>query len=184
MPEPPPARLCHSSAGRLRLRVDAHKRDDRFFAEAKRQIETWPGVRRVEVNPLTGSVLILFEESAAAPGEIERRARESGLFAVESSAAERKRMPPAEAAVERVRRLDERLREWTGGAGDLRSVVFLSLIAAGAFQLMRGKVAAPAVTLFWYAAEAAGLSWKGPASSPVTAGPTDLPRDDARDRAG
>jgi len=61
--------------------------------------------------------------------------------------------PPAvtEQAAQAFAQADATVRHWTGNAADLRSAIFLALIAGGIYQLLRGNIAAPAATLLWYA---------------------------------
>jgi hypothetical protein len=52
------AHIVHRTATRLRLRVPARKLDHAYFRDLKVRLAGCPGVRSVEPNPLTGSVLI------------------------------------------------------------------------------------------------------------------------------
>ena len=48
---------------------------------------------------------------------------------------------------------DTAVRRLSFGTADLRSGLFLALLAAGTYELLRGNVTAPAATLFWYAGD-------------------------------
>jgi len=61
----PQARVCHLAHGRLRLKIPEKRRDEAFF-EAVRQQLSRDGIKRVEVNPLTASVLVQFSGSGSA----------------------------------------------------------------------------------------------------------------------
>jgi len=57
MADLPEARVCHLTTGRLRLRVPEKRRDNAFFRTVEQRLAGWDNVDRVEVNPLTASVL-------------------------------------------------------------------------------------------------------------------------------
>ncbi|GMU45777.1 MAG: hypothetical protein AMXMBFR26_05590 [Porticoccaceae bacterium] len=52
--------LAHFAPGRLRLRVARIKTDAPFAARLQDRLAAVPGVRKLELRPLTGSVLIEF----------------------------------------------------------------------------------------------------------------------------
>jgi hypothetical protein len=156
MPERPRAQICHVSTGRVRLRVPERRRDDAYFARVGQRVASWPGVERVEVNPVTAGILL---HGAAGADELVSRARADDLFELEGLRPDPTPVPLAESLRGSVRRIDQRLRQLTGGSGDLRSLVVVALLAGAFAQLVRGNVAAPAATLLWYAGEALGL-WR------------------------
>ncbi len=51
----------HHVPGRLRVRSASIKRNEDRARTARRALRTQPGVRRVETNPLTGSITIRYE---------------------------------------------------------------------------------------------------------------------------
>ncbi|HEY0525838.1 MAG TPA: hypothetical protein VGD08_20775 [Stellaceae bacterium] len=172
MPDRPPprARICHVSPGRVRVRIPERRYDTEYFTAVKELVSAWPGVESVEVNPVTAGMLIRFALDAGdlLPGDIPLSALENDLFTLDFSdlaeraagASDGQEAVPLHAKVrDGLKHLDARLRALTGGADDLRSLVFLSLLAGGCYQLFRGNVAAPAVTLLWYAADALSL-WR------------------------
>jgi hypothetical protein len=134
----------------MRLRIPERRRDAAFFALVQERLSGWPNVERVEVNPTAASVLVRFADD---PNAVARRARESDLFALDEFEPDRPAAPILEEARHGFHRADARLRQLTGGAGDLRSLVLLALLAGGLYQLVRGNIAAPAVTLLWYAGD-------------------------------
>ncbi|QGM97752.1 hypothetical protein [Methylocystis parvus] len=137
--ESPTAEICHVMPGRTRLRIAERRGDAAFFASIASGASALPGVRNVEVKPLTGSVLIQhwgpFDNLAAA-------AREAGLFAVSEAAA------PSEASAER--EVDPKL------------LAALALGGLALWQMSREKVFPPALTLLWYATNLGGLWKNGP----------------------
>jgi hypothetical protein len=57
------ARIAHHIPGRLRLLVATARRDLGFLVRAAGEIEQLADVHRVEVNPVTGSLVIHYEDS-------------------------------------------------------------------------------------------------------------------------
>lgn len=57
-------KIVHFIPGRLRLRVKQLKNDPEFSARVKDEIEAVPGIIQVEINELTGSVLLKYEKEA------------------------------------------------------------------------------------------------------------------------
>jgi hypothetical protein len=51
--------ILQSLPHRLRLRVPSKKRNHTYFNQLKARIEPLNGIDRVEINPITGSILIL-----------------------------------------------------------------------------------------------------------------------------
>jgi hypothetical protein len=168
MADLPGGRLSHLSvghlkAGRLRIRIPDKRRDDAFFVTVAERLSGWPSVERVEVNPLTASVLIMFSDADALFEEIER----NGLFVLDTdpaSLAAQEHEPTA--LTERARRLwagaDTALRRVSGGSADIRNTAFLVLLASALYQLWRGQVVPPALTSLWYAGDMLSL-WRSTA---------------------
>lgn len=57
-------RLAHASPGRIRLRVDEIKNDARRAREIEDKLRLVHGVHSVNANPLTGSLLLTYDEPA------------------------------------------------------------------------------------------------------------------------
>src|SRR5947209_11616333 len=56
----PQARVCHYASGRLRVKIPEKRRDEAFFDKLREHLSGWDSIERVEVNPLTASVLVEF----------------------------------------------------------------------------------------------------------------------------
>ena len=168
----PQARVCHLAHGRLRLKIPEKRRDEGFFDTVRKQLSGRDGIERVEVNPLTASVLLQFRDPDAA---VAGNALKNDLFEVDFDALEGAVGPPAltEQAAEVFAQADAMVRHWTGNGADLRSAIFLALIADGIYQLLRGNVAAPAATLLWYAGATLRLWDVAPVRDGSAAGPRD-----------
>jgi hypothetical protein len=154
MADLPEARVCHLTTGRLRLRVPEKRRDNAFFRTVEQRLAGWDNVDRVEVNPLTASVLVTFSDPAALFAE---NALRNDLFTIAYDAPDGSAGQARQALTERVtelwREADRALRRWTGGGADIRSAAFLLMLAGAAYQLLRGRIAPPAATLLWDAGD-------------------------------
>ena len=139
----PPARLEHRSQGRVRVRLPKSERSPRVMEDIRQRLGEHPGVRHVEVNSATGSVLVTGENAGhlqSALGEV--------LTLIESFEEERAREAGVEATVELVRRADERLRTVTRGRFSLRVLVPTVFVSVGIRQLLRQGLSVG--TIPWY----------------------------------
>ena len=55
----PDAYLSHQTSGRIRVKIPSKKGDDSYFKNANALLQQHKGIDRTEVNPLTGSILII-----------------------------------------------------------------------------------------------------------------------------
>ncbi|HVP79314.1 MAG TPA: hypothetical protein VMV04_15625 [Thermodesulfobacteriota bacterium] len=138
--------LSHQSPGRLRLRIPSKKGDGLFFQSLKDQLSTLSGVERIDVNPVTGSILLVHSIDAE---KIAQFAREKGLF--ETQWGSTKTSYLHQEVTKAFNILDERTKGFTGGGINLGAMASLALIAAGTYQVFRGNFAAiPWYTAYWY----------------------------------
>ncbi len=143
----PSASIRHRMAGRLRLKVPGKKGDPAYFSALAQAFSEFPGIRSVEVNPETGSALFLH---SAEPDAIVAYAEGKDLFRIVESA--NRPVPVAVGITAKYKELDERVKRHTGGEWDVPAIAFIGLLGAGAYQIARGNLAAPAwYTAFWYA---------------------------------
>jgi hypothetical protein len=158
MPERPAASITHFTPRRLRIRVPEKKRDRAFFDHVAERLSDWDSVERVETNPLTASILIHFTNPNALLFDAIAK---NDLLEIDFAAAFTDATVPVaiEAAVASFDATDRVLRRWTQNQIDVRSVVFLLLLAGGVFQVLRRRLDTPAPTLLWYAGELIGV-WK------------------------
>ncbi|HEX6442290.1 MAG TPA: hypothetical protein VF007_08895 [Stellaceae bacterium] len=160
----PQARVCHYAGGRLRVKIPERRRDEAFFGKVRDRLSGWDSIERVEVNPLTASVLVEFTSLFDLFAE---NAMKNDLFEVDFDALQATmEKPPAltQQASEVFGKADAALRHWTADGADLRSAIFLVLLAGGIYQLLRGNIAAPAATLLWYAGATLRL-WDAPSEA-------------------
>jgi hypothetical protein len=136
----PIAMIVHAMPGRARLRIADRRGDPVFFASVATGLSTIRGVQKVEVRPLTGSILIQHGSPLA---RIAVAAQEARLFAVGDAGC----VPPATAAT----------------SIDPKVVVGIGLGVLSVWQLAAGHVLPPAITLAWYAAGLTGFLANGSA---------------------
>jgi hypothetical protein len=55
-------RLAHASPGRIRLKVEEIKNDPRRAGDIEAKLRTVPGIHSAHANPLTGSLLLTYDE--------------------------------------------------------------------------------------------------------------------------
>jgi hypothetical protein len=141
------AEVVHRTDGRLRVKFPAKKGDVAFFASVAEQCAQCPGVEKVQVNPITASVLFVHSTT---PHRINRFAAQKGLFRLGPWRAIHKTLFTDVADI--FRKWNRSLVQTSGGGLDIPSLIFLSLIASGMYQLARGNLVMPAwYTAFYYA---------------------------------
>ena len=149
----PVAVLAHSAYGRTRLRITGKHRPEEL-SRIEERLEKVPGIDGVKASPVTGTVLV---RHRAPLHELAQYAEHQGIFRLEQ---------PAEHAIgesikDRVRALDRKLGTLSGGALDIEALALLTLLGVGTLSLLRGQVAVPAITAFWYAAAMLGTPIEG-----------------------
>ncbi|MDW8370412.1 MAG: hypothetical protein RMK81_09075 [Geminicoccaceae bacterium] len=150
MAEAEPARLVHRLPGRVRLKIDAKRGDRAWFDALALELSLLEGIRSVDANPRTASLLIHHE------GPLERlldELAERGLLRVAS--LEPQEIPLARRLAERAAAVDAGLRRATAGELDLGGAALLGLLLLALVQAARGQLAGPAVSLLWYASSLA-----------------------------
>ncbi len=146
----PEAHISHTIPGRLRIKIPSKKGDIYFFGDMYKQLSLFEGIQRVEVNSLTGSILILHSADVAHIAEF---ARHNGLFLMK----EGKRYGGKQTYISR--RISEAFQDInhkvlvsTKGFANVPDLLVLTLIGLSIFQISRGNFMAPAwYTALWYA---------------------------------
>lgn len=139
----PQAHISHAGSGRLRIRVPGRRNDVAYFARAEARFGECPGVRRVAVNPLTGSILIEHATDMAAIADF----AESGELL--SLQPDSEWIPLAVSLRAGVDDLDRWVRRTAGGAMDLWSAMSLVYLTLACIQVVRGHSMGPATALLW-----------------------------------
>ncbi len=140
-----PARLLSRAPGRLRFRIPSKKGDSPYFGALETECAKLSGLKSVEVNPSTASLLLFFDPALGLS---------SGAIAddLDLELAPSDRMPLEKRVSRQVGLVDSTLKRLTGGELDLGGIAFLGCLAAGVYQVGIGNVAMPAwFVAFWYA---------------------------------
>jgi hypothetical protein len=103
-------------------------------------------VRQLEINPMTGSVLVYHDADAHA---IVDYGRTHDVFTIAPPGGRRDGL--SRAALQTLRTIDSRLKQRTGNSWDLRELAFFLLSTGGLVQMARRRIWPEAVTLLWYA---------------------------------
>jgi hypothetical protein len=144
----PEAHIQHHTDQRVRLRIPSKKGDAAFFSETKTKLAQLQPPETIEVNPLTGSIL-LCQESI----DIERIkafAEENGVCSINHGGGYS--APLAGKVAEPIVNISRFIDRLSGGEVDLPGVIFLSLLGFGLYEILRGNFRAPPwYTAFWYA---------------------------------
>jgi hypothetical protein len=137
----PLAEIVHAMPGRVRLRLAARRGDRVFFASIATGLSAIPGVSRVEVRPLTGSIML---QHVCPLARIGIAAEQGRLFVI----ADAHTAPPLTPAI----------------PIDPKMVVAVGLGIFALWQLAQGRILPPALTLGWYAAKLTGILSNGDSS--------------------
>ncbi|MFP4499669.1 MAG: HMA2 domain-containing protein [Candidatus Hydrogenedentota bacterium] len=146
-----PLQTAHALPGRLRLRIPSLRDDARGVALLRTELPRLEGVRRVEVTPFSGSVLIHYE-----PGEVQDYLLLSAaarLLGIEDALTRTGDPWFIHEAKEITGALNQAVYHRTYGLMDLRSLVPLILVYLGIRDLWaRGWQNKPGgITLLWWA---------------------------------
>ena len=157
MADLPEAMIAHVSQGRVRLKIPAKKRDADFFSRLRHLLAPLPGVERVEVNAVTGSVLVVHHLNLTTRedfGVIAASSEASGLFALaphDRQTAAPRPVPLARSVAAGVAAVNDQVKDLTGGIVDVPTLALAALIAISIRQMREGVVFIPAISALWYA---------------------------------
>jgi hypothetical protein len=137
------AAIVHRTRNRLRLRVPERRKDIGFFVALYDNLREIPGVTEIVINPVTSSVLVSFPDGYCSAIE---SAVQRSRFLTFAKASETTKSPPAKAerASEKVVPLRQR-RELR--VNDLRTVLFVLMLAVAAHQAIRGRFLVASISL-------------------------------------
>lgn len=146
----PLARVTHALPGRKRVKIDEKRGDEAYFAAVRKAFADCPGVEEVEINDATGSILI---HHACDDLPLWDYAATNGLFHVggKNLPASVASLPVAANAPLTWNQARNRRPASVLDARNWRPLIFLALMAIGIAQAVRGNIAFPALTAFWYA---------------------------------
>ena len=83
----------HDIPGRLRIRVEAIKNNERTAAAIRDLLAAIPGVFSVRTNPLAGSVTATYDTTMLTSPEVLTSLRQNGYLDAETSSSERRTAP-------------------------------------------------------------------------------------------
>lgn len=142
--------IVHQTAGRLRLRLPRRRKDVIYLDALADAAAELPGILAAQANPLTGSLLLLYEEDAADAfaDALDRLVDAHGIVLHFGAPP----MAPVRPALQRgLAGIDAYLGQMSQQSTDLRSLGVLLFLVLSLVQLGRGQVLAPASSLLWYA---------------------------------
>ena len=148
----PQALITHRIAEkRLRLKVPAKKGDVAYFEKLHQRLDEFRTFQRLEVKPLTGSILFV-DEDLDVTG-IAAFASKKQLFKLEDGVVPVKPpVPLAKRVAEPLGQFSAWIRQFTRGDLDLADVLFILLVVFGLVEIARGNFKRPPwYTAFWYA---------------------------------
>jgi hypothetical protein len=141
------AYAVHHLEGRTRFRVPQRRGDAAFFKEIADRLAQCAGIKGVETNPLTSSILVHHD------GDIEGLIFQAlGCGLTELVELELGSPPVARRLRADVVVADRRIRRYTHGELDLGTLAAFGLVIIGGVQLLRGQPTL-AVSMMWYASE-------------------------------
>lgn len=142
----PIAYVSHRMNGRLRVRIPGRKNDAGYFKRVSEGFAKCGGIREVEANPRTGSLLLTHTVALA---QITDYAVEHGFFQL---APENVNGGPLSARLAAdLGAVSDRFTALSKGQIDTRAAAFAGLAAAGLFQMLKRNVWPAGITLLWYA---------------------------------
>jgi hypothetical protein len=146
----PDAVIAHASTGRLRIKIPSHKENLVALKYCGDQFAACPGVLSIEVNPVTGSMLLIHQTTV---GEIAEYARSKNLFSLEEQ--KDSKAPSADLRRnlgETFKSIDRQIQSLTDGDMDLSGFALAALIVAGTAQIVAGNAGPiPWFAAYWYA---------------------------------
>lgn len=146
----PSAVIAHASTGRLRIRIPSQKGNLAILKSEGDQLAACPGVLSIEVNPGTGSILLLHQSTVH---EIAEYARSRNIFSLEEQKSPR--LPSAKLRGnlgDTFKSIDRQVQNITGGDLDLGGFAVGALIIAGSAQILSGNAGPlPWSAAYWYA---------------------------------
>jgi hypothetical protein len=143
----PHAYISHRTTGRLRVKIPSRKGNREYLLSLKERFSGLEGIETLEINPLTGSVLIVHSSDLRTIAEY---AMANNLFLLKgldsSPAGLQQRVSKA------FKSINGQLKTATSGEIDIGGLAFLALLGFGVYQISMGNLTAlPWYAAFWYA---------------------------------
>jgi len=131
----PEAYIAHVSQGRMRIKIPSRKGDRTFFSALKDKLpesSEIPGIQRIEMNPTTGSVLVIYDPDYKMPDltVVTSFLEQQGLFKL--GATGNNSEPPVSRNIAKTfQGVNQKLTGFTSGEIDLQSLAVLGLLGLG-----------------------------------------------------
>lgn len=146
--EVPAAYICHQSLQRLRIKIASRKGNSEYFENLQTTLTHFKTFDRLEVNPLTGSVLIA--DNDIDTDDLAAYARAHQIFNLTDPGDSRS--PMTNQLVTGLDNVNTTIHRLTSGKMDLAGILLFVLLFSGLSQLIRGNLRMPPwYTAFWYA---------------------------------
>ena len=159
------ARVVHSIPGRTRLRAESIKGDLDALSAVQTALEDTKGVQNVEINALTGSILVEHDTNL---DEVLRELSQRDVIEIDDSEPEHYLAGLHRALAES----DRRLKVASKGKLDLETISFFGFVGAGIYQCFNNHGLPAGVTLLRYAVELVTSTAIGQARSAIANLPT------------
>jgi len=148
------AYVAHALPGRLRLRIPEQRGNESYFADLCERLTSLHEVVDATANAATGGILLRLTPGIDIP-DVAAAARALSLFdlkpaptATAKPVTEMNALAKASVGFKGTNRL---IAEATGGYLDVKSIVFLLLLAMAARQISRGHFMVAGFTPLWHA---------------------------------
>jgi len=144
----PVAHIGHHTAERIRIKIPSRKGETVYFSAARDMLLKHVPMDSLEVNPVTGSMLL--KGANIDVGAIASAGEANALFKLETEASPIQ--PLSRQITAPFRDLSRSIDRFSGGELDLPGMAVLALLVAGIYQVARGNLTGlPWHVAFWYA---------------------------------
>lgn len=139
--------IVHHSPGRVRFKVRECKGQEAFFSQLQSVLLKEGRFEAVEISSLTGSILITGKDTDVSL---------LGKICEEHSFCQIRLpdhpVPLARRIADPIAAANQKVSRFSGGSMDVPGLVFLSALAFGVYEILRGNFRTPPwYTAFWYA---------------------------------
>jgi copper chaperone CopZ len=168
--------VTHHSANRTRLRLPKHHRQKHKLSTVKKRLEKVPGVKEVEINERTGSILVHHEDASENSLEnIGNAIEEVAMEAFEALLDIEEESVPGLSILSHLLKknlseADTKVASATNNMFDLKTLVPLGFLGLALFKLAKDKALlaeVPAFVLLYYAYDSY-IKFHGPGVRPIS----------------
>jgi len=132
--------MAHQTRDRMRLRIPEKRKDLPFFLDLYEDLRQIPDITDVVINPVTASVLLRFR--AESQDSVVRSLQKIGL----PVANEEEQGTPGVG-----RQMNKAIEKDLSRAAQVRTVLMATMIALTIYQIRRGFLIAPTLSVLWFA---------------------------------